>query len=58
LEDIIVVAGRVESTTDQASMITEEAKRILAEAQVVVEARSKDAFPEIPDELEREPELI
>ena len=58
LEDIIVVAGKVESTTDQASMMTDEAKRILAEAQVVVEARSKDVFPEIQDELEREAEPI
>jgi len=57
LEDMVLVAGRVESKPFEVSSLTEEAKVILEEARVVVEARTKEAFPDLDEQSTPELEL-
>jgi division protein CdvB (Snf7/Vps24/ESCRT-III family) len=59
LEGMIQAAGRVESTPVGVSSITEEAKVILEEARVMVEAQVKEVFPDLESAAyspNREPE--
>jgi len=59
LEDMVRAAGRVESTPAGTTSLTEEARIILEEARVVVEAKAKEVFPdlELPaSSLDLEPE--
>ena len=50
LESIATAAGRVESSNIEVSSLTDEANLILEEAQAIVEAKTKEVFPDLQDE--------
>ena len=57
LEDIVLASGTVEPSALEVTSLTEEAKAILEEAQVLVEARVKDILPDLPEKSTLELEL-
>jgi division protein CdvB (Snf7/Vps24/ESCRT-III family) len=56
LEDIVVVAGRAEPSNVEVSSLTDEANLILEQAQAIVEAKTKEVFPDLLDEQVPQPD--
>ncbi|OGD52812.1 hypothetical protein A3K80_02380 [Candidatus Bathyarchaeota archaeon RBG_13_38_9] len=58
LEDMVQITGQIVSETNETSNLTEEASAILEQASLVVEARSQEVLPDVPEEQDKELEMI
>ncbi|MFC1506702.1 hypothetical protein ACFLQ6_06490 [Thermoproteota archaeon] len=58
LEDMVQMTGQIASDTNETSNLTEEASAILEHASLAVEARSQEVLPDVPEEPDRELEMI
>ncbi len=57
LEDMVQMTGQIASEPNETSNLTEEASAILEQASLVVEAKSQEVFPDVPEEPDRELEM-
>ena len=58
LEDMVQMTGKIASDPNETSNLTEEANAILEHASLAVEARSQEVLPDVPEEPDRELEMI
>ena len=58
LEDMVQITGQIASEPNETSNLTEEANAILEQASLVVEARSQEVLPDVPEEPDKELEMI
>ena len=58
LDDMVQMTGQIASETNETSNLTEEASAILEQASLVVEARSQEILPDVPEEQDKEFEMI
>lgn len=58
LEEMVEMTGQIASAPSETSNLTEEASAILEQASLVVEARSQEVLPDVPEERDKELEMI
>jgi division protein CdvB (Snf7/Vps24/ESCRT-III family) len=58
LEEMVEMTGQIASAPSETSNLTEEASAILEQASLVVEARSQEVLPDVPEEQDKELEMI
>ncbi|WP_455368623.1 hypothetical protein [[Eubacterium] cellulosolvens] len=58
LEEMVEMTGQIASAPNETSNLTEEASAILEQASLVVEARSQEILPDVPEEQDKELEMI
>jgi division protein CdvB (Snf7/Vps24/ESCRT-III family) len=58
LEDMVQMTGQIASEPNETSNLTEEANAILEQASLIVEARSQEVLPDVPEEQDKEFEMI
>jgi division protein CdvB (Snf7/Vps24/ESCRT-III family) len=58
LEDMVKMTGQIVNETHEASNLTEEANAILEHASLIVEAKGQEVLSEVPEEQDKELEMI